>query len=261
MDRESATRPGYDADSSEDDTSRHSSIFRADIHVQEYTEHSGSSPDISAMDPDEAAVLSTSLESCSTLVPNVSDPVDIDYVDSGAIDIDDPKAEPLFIYASPREPVEQPPSMPAPPAQRRAEALAEILFRQDLQTYGLHVSTSTAAMSYIRRSEYHEALRATEFNFRAVQSQQRAYGDLRNHPFYRAAREDTPLLRSGAWVGSEDERTRRRQQRRSRSVGRERAEGSHGSWEAGMWGGLLTFLCCITIPINDYTRDTASDWW
>ncbi|KAK6505312.1 hypothetical protein TWF481_007218 [Arthrobotrys musiformis] len=270
MARDQSIMPGYDADSSEDDNSRHSSIFQASLYLVEDGKQStsalgpGSPP---ASSHDEVAALSTSIDSCATLVPNTSDAVTINYVDGGPLgvdldlDLDDPKAEPLYIYTSPMEPTERPPTMPAPPAQKRAEALAEILFRQDMQTYGLHVSTSAAAMSYIRRSEYHEALRATEFNFRAIQSQQRGYGDLRNHPFSRAVREDAPLLRPGAWINSENERERRRQQRRGQSTGQERVDGNTGNWESGVWGGFLAILCCMAIPINDYARETQGDWY
>ncbi|KAK6533208.1 hypothetical protein TWF281_007360 [Arthrobotrys megalospora] len=263
MVQEAVLRSGYDADSSEDETSRHSSIFQASVYFVEEGKHPASGSDVdssSRTSQDETGVLSTSVDSCTTLVPNALDAVTLDYMSDNTVDIDDPKIEPICVYTSPMEPIERPPSMPAPPPQRRAEALAEILFRQDMQTYGLHVSTSAAAMSYIRRSEYHEALRATEFNFRAVQSQQRAYGDLRNHPFYRAAREDTPLLRSGTWLESNDERARRRQQRQSRSVGQESTSSGVGSWESGVWGVLLGILCCMAVPINDYTREATGDW-
>ncbi|KAK6503937.1 hypothetical protein TWF506_002157 [Arthrobotrys conoides] len=268
--------PGYDADSysseedEEDENSRQSSIFQASLYFVEDGKQSGfiSDPDQRLVSSHahrqaqhETGTLSTSVDSCTTLVPNT---LDIDYInrDPVYLDKDDPKAEPLRVYTSPMEPTERPPLMPAPPAQKRAEALAEILFRQDMQTYGLHVSTSAAAMSYIRRSEYHEALRATEFNFRAIQSQQRGYGDLRNHPFYRAAREDTPLLRSGALALSDNERLRRRQQQhRGQLVDQERTSGSGVIWGTTIWGGLLAILCCMAVPINDYTRESHGDWY
>ncbi|KAK6342608.1 hypothetical protein TWF718_008004 [Orbilia javanica] len=250
--------PGCDADSysSEEENSRHSSIFQASLYFVEVEDGKqpvfGSGSDHAL---DETGTLSTSVDSCATLVPNTLDTVPLD------VDIDDSKVEPRCVYTSPMEPTERPPTMPVPPAQKRAEALAEILFRQDMQTYGLHVSTSAAAMSYIRRSEYHEALRATEFNFRAIQSQQRGYGDLRNHPFYRAAREDSPLLRSGAWVNSDNERASQRLQNRSQSIRQERTSNNVMSWETSVWGGLLAILCCIAGPVNDYPQQSHGDWY
>ncbi|KAF3165103.1 hypothetical protein TWF788_000822 [Orbilia oligospora] len=129
----------YDSDgySSEDENSccasRHSSIFQANLcfvedgHTYSQVRH-------------ETGILSTSVDSSATLVPNAVDMnSDIDPADFENGDL---KTEPLCVYTSPMEPTERPPPMPAPPAQKRAEALAEILFRQDMQTYGLHNSTS-----------------------------------------------------------------------------------------------------------------------
>ncbi|KAF3160400.1 hypothetical protein TWF225_009967 [Orbilia oligospora] len=257
----------YDSDgySSEEENSRsasrHSSIFQANLYFVEDPDQPLSSiaGHTYSQVRHETGILSTSVDSSTTLVPNA---VDVDTAsDPADFENGDPKTEPLCVYTSPMEPTERPPPMPAPPAQKRAEALAEILFRQDMQTYGLHVSTSAAAMSYIRRSEYHEALRATEFNFRAIQSQQRGYGDLRNHPFYRATHEDTPLLRSGTLFNSENERSRRIQQHRSQLVGQERTSGGTVIWGTSIWGGLLAILCCMVVPINDYTQDSRGDWY
>ncbi|KAK6332733.1 hypothetical protein TWF696_002756 [Orbilia brochopaga] len=218
---------------------------------------------------DEAA-FGTSVDSCATLVPNLRgftstlvDPSDGDDDDGHGerhrnvrkeklVVYDPVNMEPLYVYASPKEPTEAPPKLPGP--QRRADTLAEILFRQDMQTYGLQVSTSTAAMTYFRRNEYHEALRATDFNFRAVQSQQRTYGDLRNHPFYNTIREDSPLLRSSNQDG------RRRHQRRNNPDADGRANSTRESEEPGIWTVLLEVLCCITAPADRLPSDATGNW-
>ncbi|KAF3914367.1 hypothetical protein ABW20_dc0103157 [Dactylellina cionopaga] len=227
----------------------------------------------------------TSVDTCSTLVQSVLDisthlnrntSDEDDYSNSydtnkgskyrdtdtqDAMVYDAVSFEPLFVYTGPKEPTEEPPSMPGPPAQKRAETLAETLFRQDMQTYGLHVNTSTAAMSYFRRSEYHEALRTTEFNFRAIQSQQRAYGDLRNHPFYHTLREDSPLLRSSTGNDPDERRGRRRRQRGNtpeNMVGVDISESSLSSRrESSVWANLWEIFCCLAVP----TDGSSGDWY
>ncbi|EWC44069.1 hypothetical protein DRE_07204 [Drechslerella stenobrocha 248] len=214
----------------------------------------------------------TSVDSCSTLVPTADhDAADLTSEGEGAR-ADTEKlgmySSTLYMYASPKEPTEVPPTLPGPPAQRRADTVAEILFRQDMQTYGLHVSTSTAAMSYFRRSEYHEALRATDFNFRAVQSQQRTYGDLRNHPFYYAVREDSPLLRhsgsNSSSNGYQEERGRQRYQRRDITIGGGNGAGGRNPSdhrEPGIWASLWEILCCIATPSDRVASNAAGDWY
>ncbi|RVD82944.1 uncharacterized protein DFL_007352 [Arthrobotrys flagrans] len=135
--------PGYDAESysSEEESSRHSSIFQASLYFVEVEDGkqpafvSGSDHHlVSGQARDETGTLSTSVDSCATLVPKALDTVTVDYMSSDTVDLDldldDPKVEPLRVYTSPMEPTERPPAMPVPPAKRRAEALAEILFRQ-----------------------------------------------------------------------------------------------------------------------------------
>ncbi|EGX49543.1 hypothetical protein AOL_s00078g32 [Orbilia oligospora ATCC 24927] len=117
-----------DADENSCSASRHSSIFQANLYFVEDPDQPLSSiaGHTYSQVRHETGILSTSVDSSTTLVPNAvdtaSDPADFENGDL--------KTEPLCVYTSPMEPTERPPPMPAPPAQKRAEALAEILFRQ-----------------------------------------------------------------------------------------------------------------------------------
>ncbi|EPS41942.1 hypothetical protein H072_4097 [Dactylellina haptotyla CBS 200.50] len=286
-------------DTSEDDTTGNSSIFRASLYFTEEENNRGTDkgkrPGLSPTTiPDEENQLvsnegqpkqpgnqdttfGTSVETCSTFVQGTSDTIhtpfdatsDEDSNEDHYHDVQTQQLmlypavnfEPLYVYASPKKPTQRPPSMPGAPAQKRAETVAEMLFRQDMQTYGLHVSTSTAAMSYFRRSEYHEALRATEFNFRAIQSQQRTYGDLRNHPFYHVVRENSPLLRTDPNNDLEERRGRRRRQTNYiPGLGIESDTGVRSPSdrrEARAWTSLWEILCCLPLA----TESSPGNSW
>ncbi|KAK6541281.1 hypothetical protein TWF694_008639 [Orbilia ellipsospora] len=91
-----------------------------------------------------ASDFSTSVDTCSTLVPSPSERTpfdtgnDVHHDNSNCHNVEaqdfmlyqSENLEPLCAYASPKEPSTAPPSMPGPQSQRRAETLAEMLFRQ-----------------------------------------------------------------------------------------------------------------------------------
>ncbi|KAF3905402.1 hypothetical protein ABW21_db0207657 [Orbilia brochopaga] len=116
----------------------------------------------------DEGTLGTSVDSCTTLVPTLrdradtlNDPGDGEGYHDGSrgernrdagkekfIVYNPVDQEPLFVYASPKEPTESPPILPGPQPQRRADTVAEILFRQGTQFERRKTATPNTKLLY-----------------------------------------------------------------------------------------------------------------